>query len=151
MKAFEYFRAGTPADSSAAVATHHNAMFFAGGTTLVDLMKIDVLTPDTLVDVNQLALREIDVVGEAIVVGANVSNSQLAWHRPYGSASPWLRNRSFPALRHRSATWRPSLETSFSVRVAPIFATSNPHAIDECRILDAMHSTASTADMRYLA
>jgi xanthine dehydrogenase YagS FAD-binding subunit len=80
MKAFEYYRAASPADSTAAVASHENAMFFAGGTTLVDLMKIDVLTPETLVDVNHLALRDIDVVDEAIVVGANVSNSQLAWH-----------------------------------------------------------------------
>jgi xanthine dehydrogenase YagS FAD-binding subunit len=90
MNAFEYYRAGTPADSTAAVVSHHNAMFFAGGTTLVDLMKIDVLTPDTLVDVNSLALREIEVTDEAIVAGANVSNSQLAWH-------PAVRER-IPAL-----------------------------------------------------
>jgi xanthine dehydrogenase YagS FAD-binding subunit len=80
MKAFEYQRAASPADSTAAVASYCNAMFFAGGTTLVDLMKIDVLTPDTLVDINSLALHEIEVTDDAIIAGANVSNSQLAWH-----------------------------------------------------------------------
>jgi len=90
MKVFDYYRAASPAESMAAIASHQNAMFLAGGTTLLDLMKIDVLTPDTVVDVNPLALREIEVTDEAIVVGANVSNSQLAWH-------PAVRER-FPVL-----------------------------------------------------
>jgi xanthine dehydrogenase YagS FAD-binding subunit len=80
MKAFEYHRAASPAEGTAAVARHENAMFLAGGTTLVDLMKIDVLTPDTLVDVNRLAFNDIEILEQAIVVGANVRNSQLAWH-----------------------------------------------------------------------
>jgi xanthine dehydrogenase YagS FAD-binding subunit len=80
MKALGYYRAASPAESTAAVAGRDNAMFLAGGTTLVDLIKIDVLTPDTLVDVNSLALQEIEVTDEAIIVGANVRNSPLAWH-----------------------------------------------------------------------
>jgi xanthine dehydrogenase YagS FAD-binding subunit len=80
MKPFAYYRAASPAEGTAAVAGTHHAMFLAGGTTVVDLMKIDVLTPDSLVDVNRLALSEIDVIDEAVVVGANVRNSQLAWH-----------------------------------------------------------------------
>src|SRR5687768_7911597 len=80
MKPFEYHRAASPTESTAAVATRANAMFFAGGTTLLDLMRIDVLTPDVLVDVNALALQEIEVTDQAIVVGANVRNSPLAWH-----------------------------------------------------------------------
>lgn len=90
MKSFEYYRATSPADSTAAVARRENAMFFAGGTTLVDLMKLDVLNPDAVIDVTALGLREIDVTDEAIVVGANVRNSELAWH-------PAVRER-FPAL-----------------------------------------------------
>jgi xanthine dehydrogenase YagS FAD-binding subunit len=65
-------------------------MFLAGGTTLVDLMKIDVLTPDTVVDVRPLGLSSIEVSDEAITVGAAVTNSQLAWH-------PVVRDR-FPVL-----------------------------------------------------
>jgi xanthine dehydrogenase YagS FAD-binding subunit len=65
-------------------------MFLAGGTTLVDLMKVEVLTPDTVVDVRQLGMSSIDVSDGAIVVGANVTNSQLAWH-------PVVRDR-YPVL-----------------------------------------------------
>src|SRR5262245_17692343 len=65
-------------------------MFLGGGTTLVDLMKVDVLTPDSLVDVRRLGLSTIDVSDDAIAVGANVTNSQLAWH-------PVVRDR-YPVL-----------------------------------------------------
>lgn len=80
MKPFDYHRAPSPAEATTAVIGHPHAMFLAGGTTLVDLMRIDVLTPEALVNVNHLALRQIEVVDDAVVVGANVSNSQLAWH-----------------------------------------------------------------------
>jgi xanthine dehydrogenase YagS FAD-binding subunit len=65
-------------------------MFLAGGTTLVDLMKVAVLTPDTPVDVRSVELSSIDVTDDAIAVGAAVTNSQLAWH-------PVVRDR-FPVL-----------------------------------------------------
>jgi xanthine dehydrogenase YagS FAD-binding subunit len=90
VKPFEYYRATSAADGIAAVAGRDNAMFFAGGTTLVDLMRIDVLTPDAVVDITTLGLREIDVTDTAIVAGANVRNSELAWH-------PAVRER-IPAL-----------------------------------------------------
>ncbi len=80
MKAFIYERATGLADAARAVAEHPGAMFLAGGTTLVDLMKLHVLTPDTVVDIGHLAASTIDVTAEAIVIGANVRNSQLAWH-----------------------------------------------------------------------
>ena len=62
------------------MVAHPGAMFLAGGTTLVDLMKVNVLRPDTVVDVRRLGLSSIDVSDDAITVGATVSNSQLAWH-----------------------------------------------------------------------
>jgi xanthine dehydrogenase YagS FAD-binding subunit len=65
-------------------------MFLAGGTTLIDLMKVDVLTPDTVVDVRGLGLSRIDVSDDAIAIGATVTNSQLAWH-------PVVRDR-YPVL-----------------------------------------------------
>ena len=65
-------------------------MFLAGGTTLVDLMKVDVLTPDTVVDVRHLGLSSIDVSDDAIAIGATATNSQVAWH-------PVVRDR-FPVL-----------------------------------------------------
>ena len=90
MNTFTFQRSAAAADAASAMAARPDAMFLAGGTTLVDLMKIDVLTPDTVVDVRHLGLSSIDVSDDAIVVGAAVTNSQLAWH-------PVVRDR-FPLL-----------------------------------------------------
>jgi len=90
MNAFTFERLSRPTVAASAVAARPGAMFLAGGTTLVDLMKVDVLTPDTVVDVRPLGLSSIDVSDRAITVGAAVTNSQLAWH-------PAVRDR-FPVL-----------------------------------------------------
>jgi xanthine dehydrogenase YagS FAD-binding subunit len=90
MNAFTFERLSRPTDAASAVAARPGAMFLAGGTTMVDLMKVDVLTPDTVVDVRHLGLSSIDVSDDAIAVGAAVTNSQLAWH-------PAVRDR-FPVL-----------------------------------------------------
>jgi len=80
MNAFTFQRVPAAADAASAVAGRPSAMFLAGGTTLVDLMKIDVLTPDTVVSVRRLGMSGIDVSDDAITIGATVTNSQLAWH-----------------------------------------------------------------------
>jgi len=90
MNAFAFERAAAAVDAARAVAARPGALFLAGGTTLVDLMKVDVLTPDTVVDVRHLGLSNIDVSDDAIAVGAAVTNSQLAWH-------PVVRDR-YPVL-----------------------------------------------------
>jgi xanthine dehydrogenase YagS FAD-binding subunit len=90
MRPFRYQEATNTAEAARAVAHQPNAMFLAGGTTLVDLMKIDVLTPETVIDVGQLALNAVEVEDDGILVGANVRNNQLAWH-------PVIRER-FPVL-----------------------------------------------------
>lgn len=90
MKEFAFERIAFATDATSVVAARPGAMFLAGGTTLVDLMKIDVLTPDTVVDVRPLGLSGIDVSCHAISVGAAVTNSQLAWH-------PAVRDR-YPVL-----------------------------------------------------
>lgn len=90
MKPFTYEQPTTTAEAVRAVAHQPRAMFLAGGTTLVDLMKIDVLTPNTLIHVGRLALNDIEVEEDGVRIGANVRNSQLAWH-------PVIRER-FPVL-----------------------------------------------------
>src|ERR1700741_7820 len=87
---FSFERVARPSDAASIVANHPGAMLLAGGTPLVDLMKVDVLTPDTVVDVRHLGLSSIDVSDGSITVGAAVTNSQLAWH-------PTVRDR-FPVL-----------------------------------------------------
>src|SRR6185369_2972407 len=73
-------RSAAAEDAASAVAAGPHAMFLGGGTTLVDLMKVDVLTPDTVVDVRRLGMSSIDVSDDALVIGATVTNSQLACH-----------------------------------------------------------------------
>jgi xanthine dehydrogenase YagS FAD-binding subunit len=90
MNAFTFQRVTAAADAVSAVGARPGAMFLAGGTTLVDLMKVDVLTPDTVVSVRPLGMSSIDVSDNAIAIGANVRNSQLAWH-------PVVRDR-YPVL-----------------------------------------------------
>ena len=90
MNAFTFQQSTGAADAAGAVAARPGAMFLAGGTTLVDLMKVDVLTPEAVVDVRRLGLSDIDVSDDALTVGAAVTNSQLAWH-------PVVRDR-YPVL-----------------------------------------------------
>jgi xanthine dehydrogenase YagS FAD-binding subunit len=57
----------------------HNAVFVAGGTTLIDLMKLQAMTPVSLVDINRLPLGNIEHLPDGSVrVGAMVRNSDLA-------------------------------------------------------------------------
>ena len=85
MKTFEFTR---PADAAGAVATAAKAKtaqqgadirFIAGGTTLVDLMKLSVETPAQVVDINRLPLDKIEALPNGgLKIGATVRNSDLA-------------------------------------------------------------------------
>jgi xanthine dehydrogenase YagS FAD-binding subunit len=79
MKAFSYERAATPEAAAQAVAGRAGAKFIAGGTNLLDLMKLQVETPAHLVDVNRIGLDRIDELpGGGLRIGAMVRNSDLA-------------------------------------------------------------------------
>lgn len=77
MKAFDYTRAASLAE--AARDAGQGATIIAGGTNLLDLMKLEVMAPDALVDITRLDLRGIDdnVDGD-LRIGALVTNSDLA-------------------------------------------------------------------------
>jgi xanthine dehydrogenase YagS FAD-binding subunit len=81
MHPFQFIESQTPADAIHAVAANPQAAFFAGGTTLVDLMKLDVMTPGALVDINRALPDSIVESGGKVQIGANVRNSDLAYHR----------------------------------------------------------------------
>ncbi|WP_436536534.1 FAD binding domain-containing protein [Actinoplanes sp. HUAS TT8] len=86
MKTFDYRTATGLADG-----LEPGAVFLAGGTNLVDLMKLGVATPDVLVDVNRLPLGEVsDLPGGGVRVGAAVRNSDLAADRRIRTAYPML-------------------------------------------------------------
>src|SRR5690349_20481382 len=87
MHIFEFIR---PKDSAAAIAAAAQAKtaqqgadvrFMGGGTTLIDLMKLNVETPDRALDINRLPLDRIKVTPEGgLKIGATVRNSDLANH-----------------------------------------------------------------------
>jgi xanthine dehydrogenase YagS FAD-binding subunit len=91
VKPFRYDRAG---DISGAVATlerEQAGAFLAGGTNLVDLMKLGVMNPDVLVDIRRLTSAEIeDLPDGRLRIGAAVTNSQLAADRRIRSRYPVL-------------------------------------------------------------
>ncbi|HEX2136815.1 MAG TPA: xanthine dehydrogenase family protein subunit M [Microvirga sp.] len=79
MKPFTYERAQSPAEAAAAAARNPGAKFIAGGTNLLDLMKLQIETPAHLIDVNGLALDKIETTPDGgLRIGALVRNTDLA-------------------------------------------------------------------------
>ena len=79
MKVFTYQRATSAAEAAAAAARIPGARFIAGGTNLLDLMKLEIETPAHLIDVNGLALDKIEATQEGgLRIGALVRNTDLA-------------------------------------------------------------------------
>src|SRR5262245_15088083 len=115
MHSFEFTR---PKDAAAAVAAAARAKtaqlgaevrFLAGGTTLVDLMKLNVETPSQLVDINRLPLDNIETIADGgLKIGATVRNSDLAHHpvvqRDYGVLSQAILSGASTQLRNMATT-----------------------------------------------
>ncbi|MCJ2035783.1 FAD binding domain-containing protein [Methylobacterium sp. J-068] len=109
MKSFTYERPGTPAEAAAAVSRTPNAKFIAGGTNLLDLMKLQIETPTHLVDVNGLGLDTIEPTPEGgLRVGALVRNTDLAAdarvRRDYAVLSRALLAGASGQLRNKATT-----------------------------------------------
>jgi len=91
MRNFDYQRAANVDDAIAAHAQTANTVFLAGGTTLLDLMKLDVMRPARVVDIHRLALDQIEVLPDGRVqVGAMVSNTELARNEIVSTRYPVL-------------------------------------------------------------
>ena len=91
MKPFEYQRVSDPNDAVAAVAGNPKAKFLAGGTNLVDHLKLGITTPELLVDISRLDLTEVEELeNQGLRLGAMVRNSDAAAH-------PLIR-RNYPVL-----------------------------------------------------
>lgn len=88
MRSFGYARAGSLAEAIAARAA--GATPIAGGTNLIDLMKLDVARPDRLLDLNGLDLHGIEIGPEGARIGALVSNADLAAHQQIAARYPLL-------------------------------------------------------------
>ena len=80
MKAFTYQRATSPAQAAQLVARTPNARFIAGGTNLLDLMKLEIETPTALVDVNGLGFDQIEATADgAELSGVPCARPPAAW------------------------------------------------------------------------
>jgi xanthine dehydrogenase YagS FAD-binding subunit len=109
MRAFSYERAKAPVEAAAAVARTPGAKFIAGGTNLLDLMKLQIETPTHLVDVNGLKLDNIVLTSEGgLRIGALVRNTDLAAdervRRDYGVLSRALLAGASGQLRNQATT-----------------------------------------------
>ena len=79
MKPFTYERPNSPTEAAVAAARVEGAKFVAGGTNLLDLMKLQIEAPNHLIDVNHLGLDKIETTSEGgLRVGALVRNTDLA-------------------------------------------------------------------------
>lgn len=103
MQPFTYVQA---ADEERALAAGKDAdsQFIAGGTTLIDLMRLAVMQPRTLVDITPLPLAAIEPVGEGVRIGAMARNSEVAYHplisQRYPVLSAALLSGASPQLRN---------------------------------------------------
>jgi xanthine dehydrogenase YagS FAD-binding subunit len=109
MKAFTYQRVRTPAEAAAAAARTPGARFIAGGTNLLDLMKLEIETPPHLIDVNGLALDKMAPTPDGgLRVGALVRNTDLAAdarvRRDYAVLSRALLAGASGQLRNKATT-----------------------------------------------
>ncbi|MDX3908451.1 MAG: xanthine dehydrogenase family protein subunit M [Sphingobium sp.] len=109
MKAFTYERAKSPAQAAAAAASNPASKFIAGGTNLLDLMKLQIETPTHLIDVNHLGLDEVATTKDGgLRIGALVRNTDLAAHklvrRDYAVLSRALLSGASGQLRNKATT-----------------------------------------------
>jgi xanthine dehydrogenase YagS FAD-binding subunit len=109
MKEFTYERAASPQDAAAKAQQTRGAKFIAGGTNLLDLMKLEIETPRHLIDVNGLGLDKIENIQDGgLRIGALVRNTELAAdmrvRRDYGLLSRALLAGASGQLRNKATT-----------------------------------------------
>lgn len=107
MNPFSYSK---PSDISQAVNLAGPASrFIAGGTNLLDLMKENIARPEHLIDITGLPLKEVrETANGGLIIGALVSNADLAWHPLVESRYPLLSQAvlagASPQLRNMAST-----------------------------------------------
>jgi xanthine dehydrogenase YagS FAD-binding subunit len=109
MKVFTYQRATSPAQAAQLVARTPGSRFIAGGTNLLDLMKLEIETPGALIDVNGLGFDKIEPTKEGgLRIGALVRNTDLASdarvRKDYAVLSRALLSGASTQLRNKATT-----------------------------------------------
>ena len=109
MKPFTFERATTPSAAAATAARIPNAKFIAGGTNLLDLMKLQIETPAHIIDLTKLDLDRIEDTSDGgLRIGALVTNTRVAAHgrvrREYGVLSRAVVAGASGQLRNKATT-----------------------------------------------
>lgn len=109
MRNFAFQRTDSVATAIAAHAEPGEPAYLAGGTTLIDLVKLDVMRPSKMVDINRLPLSQIERLPDGgLKIGALVRNSDLAWHAAVKQDYPLLAQAilsgASPQLRNMATT-----------------------------------------------
>jgi xanthine dehydrogenase YagS FAD-binding subunit len=107
MRPFSYERAADPAAAAKAAAETPDARFLAGGTNLLDLMKLGIERPAHIIDVSRLPLADINETPEGgLRIGAMATNSAVAGHPRVRSRYPLLAQAilsgASPQLRNKA-------------------------------------------------
>lgn len=109
MRPFSFHRSTSVTDAIAAHGDSPDHAYVAGGTTLLDLVKLDVMRPEEVVDINRLPLSAIERLPDGrLRIGALVRNSTLAWdervRRDYPVLAEALLSGASPQLRNMATT-----------------------------------------------
>ncbi len=109
MRAFTYEKADSPAEAAKAAMATPGARYIAGGTNLLDLMKLEIETPGHLIDISRLDLDEIKETDDGgLRIGAMVRNADLAndtrVRRDYAVLSRALLSGASGQLRNKATT-----------------------------------------------
>src|ERR1035437_10058466 len=144
MQTFNYVK---PASIDKALAAANGGKFIAGGTTLVDLMKLSVEQPTGLVDINLLPLDKIETLPTGgLRIGAMVRNSDLAWHpevqKSYAELSQALLSGASPQLRNMATTGGNLLQRTRCVYFRDVAHECNKREPGSgCAALEGYHRT----------
>ena len=149
MNPFTYERVTTAAAAAAAATRQPGAKFIAGGTNLLDLMKLRIEAPVHLVDVNALPFDRIEPIdGGGLRIGALVRNTDLAAdarvRREYGVLARALLAGAWASC----ATRPPRPATCCSARAARTSTTPTSPATSGSRAAAAARSEGSPGSMR---
>ncbi len=105
MEPFAYIAA---ADEKMALDEGQRGTFIAGGTNMVDYMRLGVLRPATVVDISRLPLTAVEPAGDGVKIGALVRNSDLAYHpliqQKYPVLAQALLAGASPQIRNMATT-----------------------------------------------
>ena len=99
---FQYTRANDVADAVFQIAGNPNAKFVAGGTNLIDLMKMDVERPNKVIDITRLPLKQVEnTPGGGLRIGALVRNTDVAYHPLVEERYPVLASAVMAGASHQ--------------------------------------------------